>query len=396
MATADRLKKLQKSLPEYPDDIFAHTRMSFGDHIEELRSRMIKGLKWLMFFMLIGFILDAVGESVGNPSIGVGKPMLKVITDPVEQQVRDFYFRRQKKIEEEKLREFEATKPADVRAVEEKLKASGNNIGELTEVERRKLLGAPVEWPVVFDTKEFVPVFGDPKPGAPETISVKMKVYPAYVSSSSNQGDAILGGKQYLTTLSVQEGFVVYFKVSILCGIVLASPFILYQFWMFVGAGLYPHEKRYVAIFFWPSLLLFLAGVLLCQFIVLPGTVKALLKFNEMLGFDPDIRLNEWLSLAIILPVVFGLSFQTPLVMIFLNRIGIFTAQDYLTKWRGACFIIAIFSAIITPTPDVVTMLYLFLPMFGLYLAGIVFCHLFPGFDPNELDEVEQAEEVAV
>ena len=64
--------------------------------------------------------------------------------------------------------------------------------------------------------------------------------------------------------------------------------------------------------------------MLLCQFFVLPGAVKALLKFNEMLGFDPDIRLNEWLGLAIILPLVFGLSFQTPLVMIFLNRIGMF------------------------------------------------------------------------
>ena len=54
--------------------------------------------------------------------------------------------------------------------------------------------------------------------------------------------------------------------------------------------------------------------------------MKALLAFNEWLGFDPDIRLNEWLGLAIILPLVFGISFQTPLVMIFLNRIGMFTA----------------------------------------------------------------------
>ena len=87
---------------------------------------------------------------------------------------------------------------------------------------------------------------------------------------------------------------------------------------------------------FWPSVILFFSGVLLCQFWVLPGAVKALLKFNEFLGFDPDIRLNEWLGLAIILPLVFGLSFQTPLVMIFLNRIGVFSAKDYAAKWRYA------------------------------------------------------------
>jgi sec-independent protein translocase protein TatC len=280
--------------------------------------------------------------------------------------------------------------------VEEKLKANGNNISALNDEERALLMGTPTEWPVLVDVKEFEPVFGAPKPGSPETISVKLKVYPAYVSSASNQGDAIIESRQYLTTLSVQEGFVVYFKVQILCGIVLASPFILYQFWMFVGAGLYPHEKRYIYIFFGPSLVLFIGGVLLCQFLVLPGTVKALLKFNEMLGFDPDIRLHEWLGLAIILPLVFGISFQTPLVMIFLNRIGMFSAHDYLTKWRMACFILAIFAALVTPTPDAVTMLYLFIPMFSLYLAGIVFCHFFPGFDPNEEEEIEEAEEVAV
>jgi sec-independent protein translocase protein TatC len=120
------------------------------------------------------------------------------------------------------------------------------------------------------------------------------------------------------------------------------------------------------------------------------------LAFNEMLGFDPDIRLHEWLSLAIILPLVFGISFQTPLVMIFLNRLGLFTAEDYLTKWRYACFIIAVFAALVTPTPDAITMMYLFVPMFALYMLGILFCHLFPGFDPNEVEEEEAAEEVAV
>ena len=75
-------------------------------------------------------------------------------------------------------------------------------------------------------------------------------------------------------TLSAQEAFVVYFKVSILCGIVLASPFIFYQFWAFVGAGLYPHEKRYVYSVLPASVTLFLAGVTLCQLVVHPSAVR--------------------------------------------------------------------------------------------------------------------------
>ena len=391
------LKKLSKKYDEYPDDIFKDTRMPLGEHIEELRARMLNALKILMVFLVIGFVLDAVGTSVGNPNIGVGRPMLKVITDPVESQVRDFYYRRQQTIEAEKLQNLAQTEPAEIRRIREKLEAKGNNLSELTADERYKLMGAPRKLPIIVKTEELAKALGIPpqQVKAPE-VQLDAEVIPAYISSFSEQGQALLEGKQYLTTLSVQEGFVVYFKVSILCGIVLGSPFILYQFWAFVGAGLYPHEKRYVYLFFGPSLFLFVAGVLLCQFVVLPGAVKALLKFNEMLGFDPDIRLNEWLSLAIILPLVFGVSFQTPLVMVFLNRIGMFTAKDYLAKWRYACFILAVFAALITPTPDVVTMMYLFGPMFGLYMLGIVICHYFPGFNPDEEEESEDAEEVAV
>ena len=396
MATAARVKKLKDKYQEYPDDVFAETRMSLGEHIEELRYRMIAALKWLLFFLVIGFFLDAIGGFVGNPKLGIGKPMLKVITEPVESQTRDFYYRRALKTGDEKLAKITRTDPAEITRIREKLKANDNNLTSLTGEEREKYLGAPNDLRTTFKTKQLEPLLGPAKDGAPEEVSLVLQVYPAEISVLSDTGQALIESKQYLTTLSAQEAFVVYFKVSILCGIVLASPFIFYQFWAFVGAGLYPHEKKYVYLFFGPSVGLFIAGVMLCQFFVLPGAVKALLMFNEMLGFDPDIRLNEWLSLAIILPLVFGISFQTPLVMVFLNRIGLFTAHDYLTKWRFACFIIAVFAALVTPTPDAITMLYLFVPMFGLYLLGILICHLFPGFDPNAEQEAETAEEVAV
>lgn len=379
---------------EYPDDIFDKSRMSFGDHLDELRTRMIRAMYGLLFCLSIGFVLDAIGTSTGNPNIGVGKPMLAIIIEPVETQVRDFYYRRNIKAEEEKLKNLGETPFDELEAIREKLR-KGDSLNVLNAEERRKLLGSPKEMPVIIPADAFAHVYGPPKEGAPKEIAIKMQVYPAYLSVLSNQGDALVETKQYLTTLSAQEAFVVYFKVSIICGFVLASPVILYQFWAFIGAGLYPHEKRYVGMMVWPSVILFVGGVLLCQFVVLPGAVKALLKFNEWLGIDPDIRLNEWLGLALVLPLVFGLSFQTPLVMIALNRLGMFTAADYIRKWRGACFIMAIFAAIITPTPDVVTMMYLFAPMFGLYLLGIAFCHYFPGSLSMPVEE-EAADEVAV
>ena len=192
------------------------------------------------------------------------------------------------------------------------------------------------------------------------------------------QGVDDLGTRKYLTTLNVQEALVVYFKVSLLCGFILACPVIFYQFWAFIGAGLYPTEKRYVHLYLPFSIGLFLLGVMVCQFLVIPGAVKALLAFNDWFGFDPDLRLNEWLSFAIMMPLVFGLSFQTPLVMLFFNRLGLFTADQYLKKWRGAILVIAMFSAVITPTPDAVSMMYLFVPMMGLYLFGVWLCSLAP------------------
>jgi sec-independent protein translocase protein TatC len=382
---------------EYPDDIFKESRMSFGDHIEELRFRMIRAIKYLLLFLVIGFALDGLGYLVHNDNIGIGKPMLRIISDPVETQVRDFYNRRNERIAKDKLQNLSQSTadPEELQALAQKLRDHDNNLSALSAAERTKLLGAPVDMQVILNVDDLAPAFGPPKPDSPKELPIKLKVFPGYITYLAQKGEGLIEGKQYLSSMSVQEVFIVYFKVSTLCGLVLGSPFILYQFWAFVGAGLYPHEKKYVYVFFGPSVVLFVGGVVLCQFLVLPSAVKALLVFNEWLGFDPDIRLKEWLSLAILLPLVFGISFQTPLVMIFMNRIGLFTAQDYLKKWKYAAFILVIFAATVTPTPDFITPLYLFIPMFGLYMGGVAFCHYFPPVTPEEV-EAEAAEEVAV
>ena len=144
-----------------------------------------------------------------------------------------------------------------------------------------------------------------------------------------------------LSALSVQEALVVYFKVSLVAGLVIASPWVFWQIWSFIAAGLYPHEKKLVHVYLPMSLGLFLGGVLLCQFFVMPQAVAAMLWFNEWLGMSPDLRLNEWLSFAIWMPVVFGISFQTPLVMLFMGKLGIVNVEWFRSKrkiaWRIFC-----------------------------------------------------------
>jgi sec-independent protein translocase protein TatC len=193
-----------------------------------------------------------------------------------------------------------------------------------------------------------------------------------------------VGRRPDLSTLSVQEAFMAYVKVSLATALVLGSPWIFWQIWLFVAAGLYPHEKRLVNVYLPASLVLFIAGVLLCQFVVIPKAIGALLWFNEWLNMEPELRFNEWLGFAILMPLVFGLAFQLPLVMMFLERIGIFTVQNYIAKWRIALFLIHVFAAIMVPSPDVVSMEGLALPMFGLYALGILLCKFNP--QPTEED----------
>src|SRR5207245_10128940 len=87
-------------------------------------------------------------------------------------------------------------------------------------------------------------------------------------------------------SLSVVEAFMTYFKVALRCGLVLGSPWIFIQIWSFIAVGLYPHEKRLVNVYLPFSLLLFLIGVLACQFLVIPKAVGALLWFNEWLDMN--------------------------------------------------------------------------------------------------------------
>src|SRR4029077_8171509 len=148
-------------------------------------------------------------------------------------------------------------------------------------------------------------------------IQCTMVVTTTDVYTATQRGEYDSDLRKYLTGLGVMEPFIVYIKVSLLCGVVIACPWIFHQMWAFIGAGLYPHEKKLVHVYLPFSIILFIGGCLICQFIVMPKAVEAMLTFYDWINIDPDLRLNEWLGFAILMPLVFGVSFQTPLVMMF-------------------------------------------------------------------------------
>jgi sec-independent protein translocase protein TatC len=175
-----------------------------------------------------------------------------------------------------------------------------------------------------------------------------------------------------IISLAPLETITIYFMVCLVTGLVIASPWVFYQAWAFVGAGLYRHERHYVKRYLPISLGLFLSGVFLCFFFALPLTLQFLLEFNVWLGVAPTLRLSEWMSFATILPLVFGICFQTPLIMLFLERINVFTVDDYRAKRRFAILVIVVAAAVLTPGQDPISMGLLSIPMVLLYELGIV------------------------
>jgi sec-independent protein translocase protein TatC len=125
------------------------------------------------------------------------------------------------------------------------------------------------------------------------------------------------------------------------------------------------------------SIALFLAGAALAFFFVFKYVLKFLLWFYEAMRIDPELRINDWLSFVLFMPIGFGISFQLPLVMLFLERIGIFSVATYLSHWRIAVLVIAFIAMVLTPA-EPYSMMMMAVPLIGLYFFGIALCKWMP------------------
>lgn len=173
---------------------------------------------------------------------------------------------------------------------------------------------------------------------------------------------------------SPSDAFVARFMLVIWGGVILALPVILFQFWRFVSAGLKGHERKYVALFGPLSLVLFFAGAAFGYFVMIPVGMKFLLGFATDF-MVPMITVQNYLSFVTTLVLAFGATFELPLILMFLAKIGIVTPAFLAQKRKHAVVIILIVSAVITP-PDAVSQLIMALPLVVLYELGIIVSRL--------------------
>lgn len=161
--------------------------------------------------------------------------------------------------------------------------------------------------------------------------------------------------------------------LGIYIGLVLASPVVLYQIWLFVAPALYKHERSAITGFLFSTVFLFLGGIAFGYFVTLPYVLKFLITFqvSSQTSIVPLITVNEYFDLTLMVLLGLGLVFELPVLVFFLSLFGIVTPKFLWKNIRYAILVISIIAAIITPSPDAMTMLIFMAPMIGLYFVGI-------------------------
>ncbi|MCJ7543303.1 MAG: twin-arginine translocase subunit TatC [Phycisphaerae bacterium] len=205
---------------------------------------------------------------------------------------------------------------------------------------------------------------------------------------------ALVAGEQgldgRLAVLSTTAAVGVYFRVCLIAGAVLASPWIFYQLWMFVSAGLYRRERRYVVYAIPLSVALFVGGAAFFLLVVATPTLRFLIGFSGWLGVRPVVTLQEHVGFMTVMMLVFGLTFQTPMVVLVLAKMGLLTIRMLNKYRRHVIVVITIVAAVVTP-PDPIEQILLAVPMYLLYELGVLLAYLFVGRPrPTEVPSLDR------
>ncbi|MGI9474167.1 MAG: twin-arginine translocase subunit TatC [Rubripirellula sp.] len=354
------------------DDLFDNSTMTFGEHLEELRHSLVRAVMWLAGGLIIGlFFADSVVLFVKTPLEGAiqqfnaDRDLHKLGYDPQDAA-------------NQPLHQFLATNA--------------------------------LVWEIIYDVPdEYQSLTMDsivPSQTVAESTPTADSTTPENVSNADSDLDAAVSAtvepvemakllkslpdpstlkpkvqlrqnKTGLSSLKMEEPFMIWVKAGLIVGAIFASPMIFYHLWAFVAAGLHTHERKYVYVYLPVSVILFISGVVLAFFLVLHYVLTFLLAFNGSMDVAVEPRLSYYVNFVLLLPLGFGIAFQLPIVMLFLQRIGLFETQAYIESWKVAVLVIFFVSMILTPA-DVTSMVALAVPLVFLYALGILMCKFIP------------------
>lgn len=180
----------------------------------------------------------------------------------------------------------------------------------------------------------------------------------------------VLPKNSYLVYTGLTEAFFTYMKVAFFASLIITSPFILYQIWKFIVPGLLPKERKYVVPFVISSSFLFITGVLFGYFVALPPAFEFFVSFNNKY-LQAMLSFKDYLSLFVTFLLGFGLSFELPIFIFFLTKLGIVNAKMLSKQRRYAILLIFVVAAVLTPSPDALSQMLMAIPLMFLYEVSI-------------------------
>ena len=314
-----KIKKIKK-----PDD-HIDTTMSLGDHLEELRARLI--------LAILGLLTGSV------VCLFFGGTIIRFIEGPYNIAIREHVTNSEQKIAKTDSFDF--------------VGAVLSNI--------RQALDSDPNAPAV----------------DPNVINFVNKVYAQTLeewtsdANSTSPGVDDMSSTQRLIVLAPADPFVGFMKISLISGLIISSPWVFYQLWMFVAVGLYEKERRYIQVAVPFSALLFVTGALFFLFLIAPLSLKFFLMFGDLIGVSSNWTFQKYISFVTMLMLVFGLGFQTPIAIFVLNRTGLVSIKALKSSRKYVFIGVFAVAAIATP-PDVISQITLALPLYVLFELGIL------------------------
>lgn len=349
-------------MAEEPEETEDHDglQMSFLDHLDELRKRLIQSVLAITIAFAVGF--------------GFADRIYDFLAVPVKTEAKKYRLARESKLlgEDTRVAWTQNLKEGDtllytfaMDSVLDKVKVPAGTSVQAKIVNKN---GKPVavlaqNWilgkTVIPQDRELVEVLGEA---------------------------AVLPGfdvRDELVITKVGGAFTLTMTVALYTAIALAIPFLLYQIWAFVAPGLYQHEKKYVIPVLTMGTVLFIIGATFAYKIAFPAACNFLLGWQE--GFQSLLNAEDYLDLILIMMLGFGIAFQIPTLSFILGRVGLITPKMLLRWWRHAIVLIVIIAAIITPTPDPTNLMIFTVPMWALYFLSVGIVWMFG--KPRQTDE---------
>ncbi|MBS1789908.1 MAG: twin-arginine translocase subunit TatC [Acidobacteria bacterium] len=318
-------------------------QMSFLDHLDELRRRLIHSVAAIFIAFIICWL---VSDKIFN-----------FLSIPINAQIRKMRIQAQA-----------VNGSPDLNQLKE------DEVAQYTFVQESAINGVKIPLGTTIEVKR---VNTD---GKADLVTVKpwtvgKNVVPAGSSIAriqSDDGSAVYYDETNgLVINKVGGAFTLYMTIALYTGIGLAIPFLLYQIWAFISPGLYKHEKRYAVPVILMSAFFFVAGAAFAYKVAFPRACEYLLGLQQSGKFQTLINAEDYFDLIIMIMLGLGIVFQIPSLSFLLGRIGLLTPGMMLKTWRYAIVVILIIAAVLTPTPDVYNLMMFALPMLALYFLSI-------------------------